>query len=352
MQAEDPPTTVIEPRFRILVTLMAGVVAITPLGLALAVRQSQPDLRTGIAIAAAGLWLLVAVAYRGMVSAQERKRRKILRNEIAEARRARLETSDAFQDQLFSQRAILDRIMEISDRILCEGIVDPQMALNNLRLLQSHAADAQTSIDDAIVETRVGIGFELAVSDTVNLRDEIEHIASPFARRGISIATAGPALYGETDPAMFRMVMRSFIANAINRDAEHIDISIARNEGTVVCTVSDDGRDCSRIGLSGLSALTHTLAAAMERDLSFARALGRNQFSIAIQATEKPSLPEEAADPMDVLGTLMASEPAPQPATPGRHTFSQEELVRFVRERERNRRDTVAARRETQLADR
>lgn len=352
MQAQDHPTTVIEPRFGILITLMAGVVAITPLGLALAIRQSQPDLRTAITIAAAGIWLLVAVAYRGMVHAQERKRRKVLRNEIAEARRARLETSDAFQDQLFSQRAILDRIMEISDRILSEGIVDPQMTLNNVRLLQSHAADAQTSIDDAIIETRVGIGFELAVSDIVNLRDEIEHIASPFARRGISIATAGPALYGETDPAMFRMVMRAFVSNAINREAEQIDISIARNEGTVMCTVSDDGKNCSRVGLSGLSALTHTLVVTMGSDLHYARALGRNQFSIALQATEKPSLPEEAAGPMDVLGTLMASEPAPEAAAPGRHTFSQEELIRFVAERERNRRDTVAARRESQLADR
>ncbi len=325
---------------------------ITPLGLALAVRQSQPDLRTGLAIATAGTWLLVAVAYRGMVLTHEHKRRRILRNEIAEARRARLETSDAFQDQLFSQRAILDRIMEISDRILDEGIIDPQMALNNLRLLQSHAADAQTSIDDAIIETRVGIGFELATFDVANLRDEIEQTASPFARRGMSISTAGPALYGETDPAMLRMALRGFISAAITRGADQIDLSIARNEGTVVCTVSDDGKDCSRSGLSGLSALTHTLATAMDSDLGFARTLGRNQFSIAVRAAEAPSPSIAATDPMDVLGTLIVSEPAEEHAAAERDNFSSDELIRFVEERERNRRDTVAARRESQLVDR
>ncbi len=340
---EDRRTpTQLQSRVGAVIAMMAGVVAITPLGLALIAKRDNSD---SLLVVAAISWLLVVALYRGLVRAHEHWRRKVLRQEIAEARRARIEATSAYQDKLIDQQAILDRIISISDALLDEGIIDPQLAINNIRLIRSHARDADTQIDDAIIEGRVAIGAEEAVFETIDLRDEIEEIASPFARRGTSISTAGPANFGTTDPAMFRLIVRSLITGAIDRDAADIAVAVTRNDDSVVCTVSDDGTDCRRVGLDAVSALARSLTATMGATLDYNSALGRNQYSIVVPAAEAPQ-PEPHAAPLDVLGGLSRAEAQQEPATVRHPAFSREELVTFVRERERNRSESVAARRE------
>ncbi len=341
-----------DPRIGTVIVVMAGAVAITPLGLALAADRGDGSAGSPLVIAAAVAWLIVFALYRGFVQAYGRRRRQILRREIAEERRARIETTDAYQDKLLDHDAILERIVEISDAIIEEGIIDPRLTIRNVRLIQAHAADAQILIDDAIIEARVAIGAEEVVAEPINLRDEIERVAAPFARGDIGIATSGPRVWGDTDPAMLRLVLRSLISGAIGRGAEQIDVSVARDAERAVCTVSDDGEDCSRHGLDAVSALATSLAGTLTAEIEFTRALGRNQYSIAVLGAPTPPEADPSHSPIDVIGgrnlqqELVTEQPVKKPA------FTPEELITFVRERERNRKDTVAARRERQLTAR
>ena len=228
---------------------MAVAIAVTPPLLAiLALRHSAPPSRPYL-IAMALLWILGVVLYRALSHAYGQYRRKVLRQEVANVRQARLEAAAAFQDQLLAQEALLDRIVDISQRLLDDGIIDPHLALRNVGLILSHARDAQIGIDDAIIETQVGIGAERALIAAVNVRDQIEEVASPFGRRGISIVTAGPTLYATTDAAMLRLITRSLINGAVAREADQIDVTIASDVDHVVCTVSDDGADTSKQGM-------------------------------------------------------------------------------------------------------
>jgi hypothetical protein len=332
-----------------LILLLTGVIAVTPLVLALAIFSDNSGAGGWLLIATASVWLVAFAIYRGLVLAQQHRRRALLRRELANTRRARLEASDAFQDRLNEHHAVLDRIAAISDDIVTDGITDPQRALRNISLIAAHARDAQIQIEDSIIEVRVETGVQETTIESINARDEIERVVAPFARKAINVATSGPRHFIDTDPAVFRLIVRSLIAGAIDRDATDIDVSIARDGGTVVCTVSDNGPDCSRLGLEATSALAQSLAAAASAELRFLRVLGRNQFSVEAAASETTDTARQDATPMDVLGELPQSVPRVELQSPPPKVRSHEELITFLEDQERDRKRSVAVRRKREL---
>lgn len=339
----------IHPGVATTIVIMMGVVAVTPFVLAVTATSTGSGLGTIVFTSAAILWAVVFVTYRAIAHTHQRRRRQILQQELADTRRARLEASEVFQDRLNDHYAILDRIGEISEVLLAEGIIDPQLALRSVRLIESHARDAQIQIEDAIIEVRVETGVQETSIETVNARDEVEQVVAPFVRSGIDVVTSGPRHFVETDPAMFRLIVRSLVAGAIDRGADDVDVSIARDEDTVVCTVSDGGPDCSRVGLDAVSALAQALAATTGTELGFFRVLGRNQFSVEAVAAEPPDVPGQPAAPMDVLGELPPSEPRVDTSRTPRPVHTHEELITFLEDQERDRRRSVAARRKREL---
>ena len=346
---ESEATGPIHPGVGTAIVIMLGVVAVTPLTLALAAARNGSSFGTMLFAAAATLWALVFIIYRAVAHAHQVRRRQILQQELSDIRRARIEASDAFQDRLNDHYAILDRIGEISETLIDEGIIDPQLALRTIGLIGAHARDAQIQIEDSIIEVRVETGAQEASIETIDARDEVEQVVAPFVRSGINVATSGPRHFAKTDPAMFRLIIRSLVTSAVDREADDIDVSIGRDNDTVVCTVSDNGPDCSRLGLGAVSALAMSLAGAADTKLRFLRVLGRNQFSVETEASEPPDSPDKSAPPMDVLGVLPQSQPRVEPAQPSRRTYTHEELITFLEDQERDRKHSVAARREHEL---
>lgn len=328
---------------------MMGVIAVTPFVLALAAASSGSSLGTTLFASAAILWALVFIIYRAVTHAHQLRRRRILQQELHDARRARIEASGAFQDRLNDHYAILERIGEISEALIEEGIIDPQLALRSVGLISAHARDAQIQIEDSIIEVRVETGAQEASLETINARDEVEQVVAPFVRSGIAVATSGPRHFAKTDPAMFRLIVRSLVTGAVDRDADDIDVSISRDDDTVVCTVSDNGPDCSRLGLDAVSALALSLASAAGAEMRFMRVLGRNQFSVDAAASEQPDSYDKPASPMDVLGVLPQSQPRVETSLPSRRTYTHEEMITFLEDQERDRKHSVAARREHEL---
>ncbi|MDJ0953750.1 MAG: hypothetical protein QNJ81_08720 [Acidimicrobiia bacterium] len=328
------------------VAVAAGcLAAAVPLVVAIVIAEDGSELRSNSLVIASVSWLALVLVHRSWTKFSEQRRRQALRDEIAETRRARLEGADAFQHTLLNQQAILEQIDEISSLILEEGIIDPRLAVSNIRMIQSHARDAGIQAADALLETRVAIGARSPDPQLMNLRDGIEEVAAPFARGGYSIATDGSVLHGTTDPAMFRLIVRSLISSAIAREAEHIGVSVASNHDRAVCTVSDDGPDCRRQGTGAVSALARSLAGMLDAGLDYSHALGRNQFSIDVPLAAAPQTTQTQAAPMDVLGNLPPSQrDESDPQTTGR-ALGPEELIQFVKDRERSRDESVAGRR-------
>ncbi len=329
-----------------------GLVAAVPLVIAILIAEDRTELRSDSLVIAAFCWLVLVLVHQGWSKIYEHRRRQALRHEMAETRRARLESADAFQHTILNQQALLERIDEISALILEEGIIDPRLAVKNIRMIQSHARDAGIQAADALLETRVAIGAQSPDPQLMNLRDGIEEVAAPFARSGQSIATDGSVLYATTDPAMFRLIVRSLISSAVAREAEHIGVSLASNQDRAVCTVSDDGADCRRQKTASVSALARSLAGMLEAGLEFSYTLGRNQFSIAVPLAEAPLSAEPQAAPMDVLGNLSPSQPDESRPESTRRALGPEELIQFVKDRERNRNESVAGRRKGHLIGR
>lgn len=350
--------TELQQRIGILVLFMAGTVATAPLLIAVAIRSNADSAATTLAIIAALAWMVTVIVHRGLARAHEHWRRRALREEVAAARRARIDASEVFQDQLNDQHAILDRIVGISEAILAEGIIDPNLAITKVRLIGSHAREAQALVEDSITEVRVETGASIVDTETFNIRSEIEDVVAPFIRSGAKIATSGPRHYVETDPAMFRLMLRGLVAGAIERRAEEIDLTIARNGVAVVCTVSDDGPDNSGAGLDSVSPVTRSLALHIGAELDFSFGLGRNQYSLAVKGAETPEFARPKLQPMDVLGSRVKTRPeaespppAPAPAPPlGRPSAAA--AVAFADDPVRSEMETVAARRETQLTSR
>jgi len=337
-------------RVGVAIVMMAITVAVTPLVLSLLAARtgsSPPGLIVGTALA----WLLAVVAYRGMSDIYEHERRGVLREEIAELRQARNEATSAFQDRLIEQQAILDRISDISDRMIDEGIIDPSLAIKKVRLIQSHARDARAHIDDSIIEAQVGIGAESVFTETLNIRDQIEEVVAQFARKGFNTITSGPTLYGETDAAMFRLIIRSLINGAVARDAGQIDVTVASDGDHVVCTVSDDGADTRKLGIKAVSGLARSLVATLSTTIECSHVLSRNRYAIAVPLVEAPATDAAADDPVDVLGDKPRSVELQEAPTTSRRIAAVSDLVTFERDT-MDRTESIAAKRERQFAPR
>jgi hypothetical protein len=325
---------------------MAAATAVAPIMLIMALRGPDSPLSNPLLVTAAIIWMISLFAYRGFSLAHERWRRKTLRREIVAARKARLDSSETFQDQLNQQFAILERIADISDSLLVEGIVDPAQALDSVRRVNAHAHEAQGLVEDAIAEARIETGSQSFNMESVDTRTEIEHVAGPFIRSGYAITTSGTQHFAHTDRAVLRLILRGLVTRAVDVGADDISISVARDGALVVCTVADDGPDRSHLGLHDLTPLTRSLVEAVDGDLNFSRAFGRNQYAISLPVGVAPANLRPQGTPMDVLGSRSAASPAPENPAPAKTPAIQtDEAIAFAVEIERDQVQTVADRR-------
>ena len=293
--------------------------------------QESSALATLFAVASV-LWLIAFAVYRALATAHEKWRRDALRREIADVRRARIETSEAFQDTLNEQAAILMRVEHMAESVLASGIVDPITTLEQIRLIRSHANEAIGLVEDAIAEVRVETGSTQLDIAPIELRAEVEDIAAPFIRTGAPVTTSGSPHYAETDAAVFRLIVRNLLNLALSSDPTETDVSLARDGDRVVCTVADNGNDQSRHALDQLPPVAAVLAAAIGTTIEFGRALAWNRYSFALPVAPAPGEQPPDAGPMDVLGEHRPVPAPPPPERPRRRRIDLTESIPFDEE--------------------
>ena len=342
--ADSRRPTRLQSRIGILIAGMAAAVAVAPLALAIAVRTQENSVFTTLLAVASVLWLIAFVIYRALASAYEKWRRNALRREIADVRRARIETSEAFQDTLNEQAAILMRVEHIAESLLAAGIVDPITTLEQIRLIRSHANEAVGLVEDAIAEVRVETGSAQLDIAPIELRAEVEDIAAPFIRTGATVTTTGSPHYAETDAAVFRLIVRNLLNLALSSEPTETDVSLARDGDRVVCTVADNGLDQSLHALDQLPPVAAVLATAISTTIEFGRALGWNRYSFALPAAPAPGGQHPDAVPMDVLGEHRPLPAPPPPERPRRRRIDLTESIPFDED------DAATDRRESTVA--
>ena len=296
-------------------------------------------------------WLVLFGACGIALSRRHNGQVDSLQLQLAEAKRAGWEATDSFRYRLGNHDAVLTRIAEISGDILGNGITDPNMTLDEVRLIDAHAREAKALIEDTAIEIGLRAGRRNPEGAVVNLRDEIETVASRFF--GCGISTAGPSLLARTNAPMFRVMVRSLVAAAVDRRSPEIDIVVARNGSTVLCTVSDNA---AGEHLPAVPALAAALATALGNGIETTRRMRRNLYTVSLPT--EPGLPIEpheatATAPLDVFGTrdLPISTADGPPATP--HGYPEPHRhVEFPDAIVRDQNQTVAARRKSQVITR
>jgi hypothetical protein len=298
----EPPS----PRSQIgaLIVLVLGVTSIAPLLVAIV---SAPDGPAGwlVAVGATG-WLAILGGYHLLIGARTRRRHQALQDRIDATDRARLANSGSFRDRLNEHAAIQDRIITIGEQILADGITDPNLTLDHVRLLTTHARDAQALTEDTLTQIGLESGIERTEITRVDVRDQIEQIGARFP--GTGMITTGARHFAYTDPAILRVMVRSLISAAVARGCHQIDAAVARDGASVVCTVSDDGSTSTTPPPMAIA-----LARSLGTEIESSRRIGRNHFSVSVPAAPAPPSQNGIDTPLDVIGDRI---PAPAPEQP------------------------------------
>jgi hypothetical protein len=150
---------------------------------------------------------------------------------------------------------------------------------------------------------------------------------------------------------MFRLIIRSLINGAVDREAGQIDVTVASDGDYVVCTVSDDGADTRKLGLKAVSGLARSLAATLDTDIETSHVLGRNRYALAVPRAESPDPASVTQDPVDVLGSKPRSAELQEAPPVSTRIAVVSDLVTFERDT-MDRTESIAARRERHLAPR
>lgn len=290
---------------------------------------------TATVLVTSGIWLVVLALLRLGAARRERRRLGSLRHQLADASQANLAATHSFRDRLSDQDAILDRIVSVSGRILNGGITDPKLTLDDVRLIEGHARDARALIENTVIELRLASGLNDLAPETVDLRGEIETVSRTFVPA--RIATNGPNLVARTNAPMFRVLLRSLIAAAVERGSDEIDVVVAHDKSTVLCTISDDA-DCETA--PSPPQLAATLATALDTEITVSRRMRRNLYTVSFPAAARRV---SAATPLDVLGERKAA--AADPASMSDPSIDRSHRIVFPEPVARDEIETVAARR-------
>jgi hypothetical protein len=290
------------------------------------------------------VWFIVFGVFRVVTMKRERDRMGGLHRQLAEADRANQATVDLFRNRLRNHDTILAKIIQTSDRILNSGITDPNLTLDDVRLIGGHARDARALIEETTVEFGLGTGRHDLATEKIDVRREVDAVSSLFAPG--SVSTTGPHLGARTVGPMFRVLLRSLIAAAVARGSDEIDVAVAHDGSAVLCTVSDDAGVESVPCVPPLAA---ALAAALDTDITSSRRMRRNHYTVSLPAA---AMPTDTVAPLDVLGARASVAQEDDPVPTRRRPVDRSYRIEFAEPFQRDENQTVAARRRTHLLNR
>jgi two-component system OmpR family sensor kinase len=237
----------------------------------------------------------------------------MIRRQVAERRiefEARLEAErelsrakDEFIAGLSHEfRTPLTSIFGFSELLIDQGLVDPDMSIELIRLINSESAELSRMVEDLLMAARLEAGQVTIQQVDVEVVAEIESVLAPVIRAGSPMQVELEPTSVSVDALRFRQILRNLVSNAVKHGGDSIGllgrvegdrylVSIIDDGAGVPDTIIDrlferfvhDGRQALLAGSVGLGLnIARSLAEAMDGELTYQRIGATTVFTLAV----------------------------------------------------------------------
>ncbi len=240
--------------------------------------------------------------YRFMIRRQVTARRIEFEARL-EAERELSRAKDEFIAGLSHEfRTPLTSIFGFSELLIDQGLVDPEMSIELIRLINSESAELSRMVEDLLMAARLEADQLTIQQMDVSVAEEIESVLAPVIRAGSPMQVELEPTSVHVDALRFRQILRNLVSNAVKHGGGDIGL-LGRVEGDryllsviddgdgVPDTILDrlferfvhDGRQALLVGSVGLGLnIARSLAEAMDGELTYRRMGATTVFTLAV----------------------------------------------------------------------
>jgi signal transduction histidine kinase len=138
-------------------------------------------------------------------------------------------------------RTPLTSIYGFSEILIEQGMIDPDEAHTLISVINEESAELNRMVEDLLTVARDEAG-EIAYNNAeLSLAEEIETVARPLQRAGISVNVDCPSLIVDADQLRVRQILRNLLSNAQRWGGDTIHVFAQRVDTAAVVTVADNG---------------------------------------------------------------------------------------------------------------
>jgi signal transduction histidine kinase len=245
--------------------------------------------------------------YRWLVHRQAVRSNMALQVKLEAERKLRKARDEFIANISHEIRTPLTSIYGFSEVLIDEGLVDPEMSMELIRLINGESAELSRMVEDLLTAARLDANVLNFKYEAVSVADEIATVTAPMVRSGAELRVDVPRVMIWADQMRFRQVIRNLISNAIKHGGDRVAISGRSDGPRLLITVADNGpgvpediedRIFERFvhegteplltGSVGLGlAIANMLTEEMDGDLTYERVDGETRFVLSImRATE------------------------------------------------------------------
>ena len=246
--------------------------------------------------------LVTFAFYRFMIRRQVAERRIEFEARL-EAERELSRAKDEFIAGLSHEfRTPLTSIFGFSELLIDQGLVDPDMSIELIRLINSESAELSRMVEDLLMAARLEAGQVTIQQVDVEVVAEIESVLAPVIRAGSPMQVELEPTSVCVDALRFRQILRNLVSNAVKHGGDSIGllgrvegdrylVSIIDDGAGVPDTIIDrlferfvhDGRQALLAGSVGLGLnIARSLAEAMDGELTYQRIGATTVFTLAV----------------------------------------------------------------------
>jgi signal transduction histidine kinase len=138
-------------------------------------------------------------------------------------------------------RTPLTSIYGMSDALLEQGIIDPQLATEFIGIINTEATELGRMVEDLLTSARSetqSIAFE---PDHVDIAEELEVVLAPLRRSGLDVEVELESAQAWADRMRVRQILRNLLSNASKHGGPGVSITARQRSQMLEITVSDDG---------------------------------------------------------------------------------------------------------------
>ena len=138
-------------------------------------------------------------------------------------------------------RTPLTSIYGMSDALLEQGIVDPEMTTELVGIIHTEATELGRMVEDLLTSARAETGSLMFDNEKVSVDEELEVVLAPFRRAGLDVHVEFDSTVAWADRRRVQQMLRNLLSNAQKHGGQRVEITATQRSHDLEITVSDDG---------------------------------------------------------------------------------------------------------------